>query len=96
MDLNVLKFKYLNSTIDNFQELFLLNCPHIDVKLYYLESRLFTLTFSNVKILICSSDLNQKLTIKCDLATFFVRTQYFDNLILTNSGSNSCLFLLFK
>ena len=96
MDLNVLKFKYLNSTIDNFQELFLLNCAHIDVKFYYLESGLFTLTFSNVKILICSSDLNQKLTIKCDLATFFVRTQYFDNLILTNSGSNSCLFLPFE
>ena len=52
MDLNVLKFKYLNSTIDNFQELFLLNCAHIDVKLYYLKSGLFTLTFSNVKILL--------------------------------------------
>ena len=45
MYLNVLKLKYLNSTIDNFQDLFLLNCAHIDMKLYYLKSGLFTLTF---------------------------------------------------
>ena len=32
MYLNVLKFKYLNSKIDNFQELFLLNYEHMDVK----------------------------------------------------------------
>ena len=43
-----------------------------------------------------SSDLNKKSTIKCDLVTFFVRTKYFDNLISTNSGSNSCLYLPLK